>query len=67
MAYCEVGGKISMLWVIEEEIVQGLILGPILLAIYVSPLWDIIDATSFSDDNYIIREGDDIEDSLQKY
>jgi hypothetical protein len=43
-----------------------LILGPLLFAIFVSPLWDLIEATSFADDNYIISEGQDMADSLQK-
>ena len=51
MAYCEVGGKNSLMQMIEEGTVQGSILGPILFAIFVSPLWDIIEATSFADDN----------------
>ena len=67
MAYCEVGGTNSLMQMIEEGKVQGSILGPILFAIFVSPLWDIIEATSFADDNYIRREGhDDIVDCLQK-
>jgi hypothetical protein len=55
MAYCEVGGKSSMLRVIEEGTVQESILGPILFAIFVSPLRDIIEATSYANDNFIIR------------
>ena len=66
MAYCEVGGVTSMMRMIEEGTIQGSILGPLLFAIFVSPLWDIIEATSFADDNYIINEGRDVVDSLQK-
>jgi hypothetical protein len=66
MAYCEVGGRNSMIRMIEEGTVQGSILGPLLFAIFVSPLWDIVEATSFADDNYIIREGMNVEDCLQK-
>jgi hypothetical protein len=35
--------------------VQGSILGPILYAMYVSPLFDLHDLTNFADDNFIIR------------
>ena len=66
LAYCEVGGVTSMMRMIEEGTIQGSILGPLLFAIFVSPLWDIIEATSFADDNYIINEGRDVVDSLQK-
>ncbi len=48
LAYCEVGGKSSMLRVIEEGTVQESILGPILFAIFVSTLWDIIETSSFA-------------------
>jgi hypothetical protein len=35
--------------------VQGSILGPILYAIYISPLFDICKITSFADDNYVLN------------
>ena len=35
--------------------VQGSILGPIIYAIYVSPLFDLHNLTNFADDNFIIR------------
>ena len=35
--------------------VQGSILGPILYAIYVCPLFDIANMTNYADDNYVIR------------
>ena len=41
--YCDVGT------------VQGSVLGPILYALFVSPLFDLKDMTLFADDNYIVR------------
>jgi hypothetical protein len=35
--------------------IQGSILGPLLYAIYVSPLFDLIRLTIFADDNFVIR------------
>ena len=52
-----------MIRMIMEGTVQGSILGPMLFAIFVSPLWDMIEATSLADDNYIITEGNDVVDS----
>ena len=66
MAYCEVNGMSSMMKMIEEGTVQGSILGPVLFALFVSPLWDIIEATTFADDNYIIGEGQSAADCIQK-
>ena len=35
--------------------VQGSILGPILYAIFVSPLFELAKMTLFADDNYVVR------------
>ena len=40
--------------------VQGSILGPILYALFVSPLFDLADMTLFADDNYILKSGGQI-------
>jgi hypothetical protein len=66
LAYCEIGGVTSMMRNIDDGTIQGSILGPLLFAIFVSPLWDLIEATSFADDNYIVSEGQDVADSLRK-
>ena len=66
LAYCEIGGVTSMMRNIDDGTIQGSILGPLLFAIFVSPLWDLIEATSFADDNYIVSEGQDVVDSLRK-
>ena len=44
--------------------IQGFILGPILYAIYVSPLSDLTDITNFSDDNFGIEWSDTINDLI---
>ena len=41
--------------------IQGSILGPILYAMYVSPLLDLCKMTLFADDNYIIRFNSNLE------
>ena len=35
--------------------VQGLVHGPILYALFVSPLFDLIEMTSFTGENYAVR------------
>ena len=40
--------------------VQGSILGPILYALFVAPLLDLVKLTLFADDNYIIASNDDL-------
>ena len=53
--YCEVNGKVSVLLQVECGTVQGSILGPILFALFTSPLGDIIKVLiSYADDNYLV-------------
>ena len=53
--YVNIDGKCSMYYELETGIIQGSILGPFLYAIYVSPLFDISNLSTFADDNHIIR------------
>jgi hypothetical protein len=53
--YVLVDGKNSKLMKLDCGTVQGSILGLILYAMFVSPLFDLHDLTNFADDNFIIR------------
>ena len=53
--YVSVGGKCSIIHSLTVGTVQGSILGPILYAMFVSPLFDLAKMTKFADDNFIIR------------
>ena len=52
--YVEVAGLNSCFYEINSGTIQGSILGPILYAIYVSPLFDLTDLSNFADDNFIL-------------
>ena len=52
--YVETNGITSMFYDINSGTIQGSILGPILYAIYVSPLFDLTDLSNFADDNFAI-------------
>ena len=52
--YVEIDGRVSKFFDIKYGTIQGSILGPILYAIYVSPLFDITDLSNFADDNYAL-------------
>ena len=52
--YVEVNGLNSMFYDINSGTIQGSILGPILYAIYVSPLFDLADLSNFADDNFAL-------------
>ena len=53
--YVTIDGVSSYVHETNVGTVQGSILGPILYAIFVSPLFDLTDLTLYADDNYIVR------------
>jgi hypothetical protein len=53
--YVSIDRRNSMLTELVRGTVQGSILGPILYAIYVTPLFDFHTLTNFADHNFIIR------------
>ena len=53
--FVNVDGNSSILLELSCGIIQGSILGPILYAIYVSPLFDLAKLTNFADDNFVIQ------------
>ena len=52
--YVSIDGCSSIVHDCNVGTVQGSILGPILYAIYLSPLLDLTDITLFADDNYAL-------------
>ena len=52
--YVEIDGQVSKFFEINHGTIQGSILGPVLYAIYVSPLFDITNLSNFADDNYAL-------------
>ena len=52
--YVELNGTCSQIYDSKDGTIQGSVLGPILYAIFVSPLFDIAELTNFADDNFII-------------
>ena len=39
--------------------IQGSVLGPVLYAIFISPIFDLEDMSAFADDNYVIKTNKD--------
>ena len=54
MFYVQVDGLNSKFYSKNTGTIQGSILGPILNAIYVSPLFDLTDLSNFADDNFAL-------------
>ena len=53
--YVDINGKTSWIKSSDSGTIQGSRLGPILYAIYVSPLFDLEKMTNYADDNFIIK------------
>ena len=53
--YLELDGQVSHVLESEDGTIQGSVLGPILYAIFVSPLFDLANLTNFADDNFILE------------
>ncbi len=58
--YVQVGDDCSTLFDSDTGSIQGSVLGPILYAIYVSPLFDLTQLTNFADDNYYLEWNRDL-------
>jgi hypothetical protein len=57
MFYVTVEGNNSLLYELLMGTVQGSILGPVLYAMFVAPLFDIEEFFTFADDIFVPREG----------
>ena len=62
--YVCVDGENSIIHSIRLGTVQGSILGPLLYAIYVSPLFDVEDLMTFADDNFIPRFNNNLQELI---
>ncbi len=58
--YVSIDGKNYVLFDLQLSTVQGSILGPVLYAIFVSPLFMIEDLDLFADDSYITRSNKNV-------
>jgi len=59
-AYVEVNGETSYFFKVKKGTVQGSILGPVLFAIFVKNVFEIEPVTIYADDNYLVCDGDNI-------
>ena len=59
--YVSIDGNNSLLYDLLLGTVQGSVLGPVLYAIFISPLFDLEDLSAFADDNYTIKWHRDLE------
>ena len=58
--FVSLNGKNSTLYNIFLGTFQGSVLGPVLYAIYISPIFDLEDLSAFADNNYAIQINSDI-------
>jgi hypothetical protein len=60
--YFSIDGLNSLVIDLGGRTIQGSILGPILYAIYISPLYDLIKITTFAGENFVIHWNTDMEE-----
>jgi hypothetical protein len=53
--YVQVGEESSVLFDSNTGTIQGSVLGPVLCALFVSPLFDLDDLVNFADDNFCVE------------
>ena len=53
--YVEIEGESSALFTSDQGTIQGSVLGPVLYALFVSPLFDLDDLINFADDNFCVE------------
>ena len=53
--YVQIGEECSFLFDSVTGTIQGSVLGPILYALFVSPLFDLTDVVNFADDNFCVE------------
>lgn len=66
LCYVEVGSKRSQYYESDAGTVQGSILGPVLFNLFMSPLLEKEDVTSYADDNYLVKSNKSKEIALQR-
>ena len=59
--YVQVDEECSAWFDIDIGMIQGSVLGPVLYALFVSPLFDICQLTNFADDNFCLEWNTDLE------
>jgi len=65
-AYVEIGGESSMMFKVPEGTVQGSVLGPVLFAIFIAPMFEFTGTTSFADDSYIGNNDGNVHELIRK-
>jgi Reverse transcriptase (RNA-dependent DNA polymerase) len=65
-AYVEVNSAKSTIFQLNRGTVQGSVLGPTLFALFIRPIYELIECIiTYADDNYIIGQGKTDEEALQ--
>ncbi len=56
-SYVDVNGEMTYMEDSGNGTVQGSVLGPILFSIFIRPVYEIKEMTTYADDNYVTRDG----------
>ena len=64
--YVEANGKNSIIFNTNIGTIQGSILGPILYALFIRPIYNFEKITTFADDNYVVERNQNKECALKE-
>ena len=64
--YVDVNGHCSVFTEILAGTLQGSCLGPVLFALFISPVYDLVDCFTYADDNYTIETGKKLDETIGK-
>ena len=64
--YVDVNGECSIFTDIIAGTLQGSCLGPILFALFLAPVYDLLSCFTYADDNYSIETGSDVNQTVGK-
>ena len=65
-SYVEIGGNSSYMKESNSGTVQGSVLGPVLFSIFIRPIYDKEDLTTYAYDNYVIKESGSLLHALKQ-
>jgi len=66
LMYVEVDGKTSLLIEIDCGTLQGSVLGPVLFALFIAPIYETVNMCTYADDNFLVEHDSTLNGTIGK-